>query len=126
MSTQSYLRSSVPSLLTTYRKTPFTLQDGLSEWKGEGGLLFATKDENLIGLLRLDRHRTYYELSSFVVDPSHRGLGCGQQLLQYAIDNTDLPIWLRVQRDNPACALYLKNGFQQKEVVNNRYLMKLQ
>ena len=111
--------------MTRYRNTPFTLQDGLSEWKGNGGLLLATKDNCLLGLLRLDQHRTYYELSSFVVDSSHRGLGCGKQLLQYTIDNTDLPIWLRVHRDNPACALYLRNGFQQKELVNDRYLMKM-
>ncbi len=125
MSTQRYLRSSVPPLLTKYRNTPFTLQDGFSEWKGSGGLLLATKDDRLLGLLRLDQHRTYYELSSFVVDSSQRGMGCGKQLLQHAIDNLDLPIWLRVHRDNPACALYLRNGFQQKELVNNRYLMKM-
>jgi ribosomal protein S18 acetylase RimI-like enzyme len=125
MSTQSCLRASVPSLLTNYRKTPFTLQDGLSEWKGEGGLLLATKDENLIGLLRLDRHRTYYELSSFVVDQSHRGIGCGKQLLQHAINNTEMPIWLRVQRDNPACSLYSRYGFETRDLVNNRFVMRL-
>ena len=121
----SYLRSSVPILLSTYRNTPFTLRDGFSEWKGNGGLLFATKDENLIGMLRLDQHRTYYEISSFVVDTSYRGLGCGNKMLQTVIENTDLPIWLRVHRDNPAQHLYIKNGFQQKETINNRYLMKL-
>jgi ribosomal protein S18 acetylase RimI-like enzyme len=125
MSTSDHLRSSVPSLLTSYRKTPFSLQDGLSEWKGRGGLLFATKDENLIGLLRLDKHRTYYELSSFVIHPAYQGNGYGGQMLQHAIQNSELPIWLRVHRDNPACALYLRNGFQQKELVNNRYLMKI-
>ena len=77
-------------------------------------------------MLRLDRHRTYYELSSFVVDPAYQSCGYGGKLLQRAIESTDLPIWLRVHRDNPACALYLRNGFQQKEIVNNRYLMKLQ
>lgn len=125
MSTQSCLRASVPSLLTNYRKTPFTLQDGLSEWKGEGGLLLATKDETLIGLLRLDRRRTYYELSSFVVDQSHRGIGCGKQLLQHAINNTEMPIWLRVQRDNPACSLYSRYGFETRDLVNNRFVMRL-
>lgn len=125
MSTSDHLRSSVPNLLTNYRKTPFSLQDGLSEWKGEGGLLFATKDENLIGLLRLDKHRTYYELSSFAIHPEYQGQGYGGQMLQHAITKSELPIWLRVHRDNPACALYLRNGFQQKELVNNRYLMKI-
>ncbi len=125
MSTSDHLRSSVPNLLTNYRKTPFSLQDGLSEWKGEGGLLFATKDENLIGLLRLDKHRTYYELSSFAIHPTYQGQGYGGQMLQHAIKNSELPIWLRVHRDNPACALYLRNGFQQKELTNDRYLMKI-
>lgn len=125
MSTQDHLQASVPALLSAYRKTPFTLQDGISEWKGKGGLLFATKDENLIGLLRLDKHRTYYELSSFVIHPAYQGHGYGGQMLQHAIENTELPIWLRVHRDNPACALYLRNGFQQKELVNDRYLMKI-
>jgi ribosomal protein S18 acetylase RimI-like enzyme len=125
ISTHVYLRSSVPTLLTNYRKTQFTLQDGLSEWKGEGGLLFATKDEKLMGMLRLDQKRTYCELSSFVVDSSHRGLGCGKQLLQHAIDNTDLPIWLRVQRDNPACDLYSRCGFESRDLVNDRFVMRL-
>ena len=126
MSTQEHLQASVPSLLSSYRKTPFTLQDGLSEWKGKGGLLFATKDENLIGMLRLDQRRTYLELSSFVIHPAYQSCGFGGQMLQRVIENTDSPIWLRVHRDNPACALYLRNGFKQKEIVNNRYLMKLQ
>lgn len=125
VSTNKCLRSSVPSLLTNYRKTPFTLQDGLSEWKGDGKLLFATKDENLIGMLRLDRHSTYYELSSFVVDPAYQSCGYGGKLLQRAIDSTELPIWLRVHRDNPACALYSRNGFETRDLVSNRFVMRL-
>ena len=125
MSTHDCLRSSVPSLLSNYRKTPFTLQDGLSEWKGDGRLLFATKDEHLIGMLRLDRHKTYYELSSFVVHPDFQGSGYGGKLLQHAIHFAELPIWLRVHRDNPACALYLRNGFKTRDLVNNRFVMRL-
>lgn len=125
MSTQDHLQASVPALLSSYRKTPFTLQDGISEWKGKGGLLFATKDENLIGLLRLDKHRTYYELSSFVIHPAYQGYGYGGQMLQHAIQNTELPIWLRVQRDNSACALYSRHGFKTQELFNNRFVMRL-
>jgi ribosomal protein S18 acetylase RimI-like enzyme len=125
MSTHEYLRSSVPPLLSAYRKTNFTLQDGLSEWKGDGRLLLATKDEALIGMLRLDRHRNYYELSSFVVDPAYQGCGYGGKLLRSAIDSIDLPIWLRVQRDNPACALYSRYGFETRDLVNNRFVMRL-
>jgi ribosomal protein S18 acetylase RimI-like enzyme len=125
MSTCEYLRSSVPPLLSGYRKTNFTLQDGLSEWKGDGRLLLATKDEALIGMLRLDRHCTYYELSSFVVNPAYQGCGYGGKLLQHAIHSVDLPIWLRVQRDNHACALYSRYGFETRDLVNNRFVMRL-
>jgi ribosomal protein S18 acetylase RimI-like enzyme len=125
MSTHEQLRVSVPSLLTSYRKTPFSFEDGMSEWKGEGGLLFATKDENLIGLLRLDKHRTYVELSSFIVNPAYQGSGYGGKMLDTVIKHSELPIWLRVHRDNPAYALYSRHGFQRKELVNNRYLMKI-
>ena len=112
-------------LLTGYRKTPFSLQDGLSEWKGDGGLLFATKDQNLIGMLRLDKHRNYYELSSFAVDPTYQGFGYGGKMLQHVIENIDLPIWLRVQRDNPACSLYTRYGFEKYDLFNNRFVMRL-
>lgn len=125
MHTQEHLRSSVPTLLSRYRKTSFTLEDGLSEWKGPGGLLFATKDENLIGLLRIDRHRTYCELSSFVIHSSYQGLGYGGQMLQHISKSIDLPIWLRVHRDNPACTLYSRHGFETQELVNNRFVMRL-
>lgn len=111
--------------MTHYRKTPFSIEDGVSEWKGKGGLLFATKDENLIGMLRIDQRMNYYELSSFAVDPVYQGTGYGGQLLKHVIENIDLPIWLRVHRDNPACALYSRHGFQSKEIVNSRYVMKL-
>ena len=111
-------------MLTNYRKTPFTIQDGLSEWKGNGGLLFATKDSNLIGMLRLDKHQNYYELSSFAVHPSYQGFGYGGKMLDYTLENTELPIWLRVHRDNPAYNLYLRHGFKKHELVNNRYIMK--
>ncbi len=124
MSTHEHLRASVPSLLTSYRKTSFSLEDGLAEWKGDGGLMFATKDEKLVGMLRLDKYRNYFELSSFVVHPAYQGFGYGGQMLDCVIKNTDSPIWLRVHRDNPASALYLRHGFKQKEITNNRYLMK--
>lgn len=124
MGTREYLRCSVPRLLTEYRKTPFTLEDGLSEWKGTGGLVLATKDQNLIGMMRLDRRRTYYELSSFVVDPAYQGSGYGGQMLKNIVENVDLPIWLRVHRDNPAFTLYSRYGFETRDLVNNRLVMR--
>ncbi len=111
--------------MSEYRKTPFTLQDGLSEWKGNGGLLFAVDDENLIGVMRLDTYRTYVELSSFVVNPMYQSRGYGGKMLRHAIKLTDMPIWLRAQRDNPACTLYSRHGFEQRDLVNNRFVMRL-
>ena len=124
MSTYGSLRSSVPSLLSEYRHTPFTLQDGFSEWKGDGRLVIATKGERLIGLLRLDQYRNYYGLSSFVIDPAYQSFGYGGTLLKHAIETSDLPIWLRVHRDNKARNLYLRTGFEQKDLVDSRYSMK--
>lgn len=97
----------------------------MCEWKGKGGLLFATKDENLIGMLRLDQKNNYCELSSFVIHPSYRGFGYGGQMLDYVVNNTESPIWLRVHRDNPACALYSRHGFETHELFNNRFVMRL-
>lgn len=76
-------------------------------------------------MLRLDRHRTYYELSSFVVHPSYQGFGYGGQMLDHVIKNTNLPVWLRVHCDNPAYTLYSRHGFQTRELVNNRFVMRL-
>ena len=123
--TQNHLRTSVPRVLSEYRKTSFSLQDGVSEWKGKGGLLFATKDDELIGLLRLDKHNNYTELSSFVIHPSHRGFGYGNQMLDHVIKNIDSKIYLRVHRDNPAYHLYSRNGFKVEDLVNNRFVMRL-
>ena len=114
-----------PALLTEYRKTSFTLQDGLSEWKGDGGLLLAVRDESLIGMMRLDRRRTYFELSSFVVDPKYQSCGYGGKMLKQAIALTDMPIWLRAHRDNPAVTLYSRYGFETRDLVNNRFVMRL-
>lgn len=59
----------IPKLLSAYRNTPVTWQDVLSESKGNGGLWVAHTPTDLIGLLRMDTRRTYWKLSSFVVDP---------------------------------------------------------
>jgi ribosomal-protein-alanine N-acetyltransferase len=112
-------------MITDYRQTSFSENDALAEWRGDGGLLFATSDEKVVGMLRLDNHRTYTELSSFVVDPNHRGKGIGEHMLSHVIQNNDTPIWLKVQQDNPAQFLYERSGFRKCSVSNGRYHMKL-
>lgn len=87
--------------------------------------MIASKDEDLIGLLRLDKRRTYYELSSFVVHPAYQSCGYGGKMLQHAIKNVDSPIWLRVHRDNPAYTLYSRYGFEERDLIDNRFVMRL-
>jgi GNAT superfamily N-acetyltransferase len=123
-STQTAFQVSVPALLSTYRNTSFTLQDGLSEWKGSGGLLFLHQDASVLGLLQMKRSRTFWELSSFFVDPKEQAKGYGKQLLRYALENADAPVCLRVKQENPAQLLYSSMGFKTEELSDQRYYMK--
>lgn len=82
MDARPWLQVSLPALLTEYRQTPFTLQDGLSEWRGKGGLWIGEQSRNLLGIARLDEHRNYWALSSFVMNPQYRGQGYGKELLK--------------------------------------------
>lgn len=114
----------IPTLLSDYRQTPFTLQDGLSEWKGNGGLVFIEKDNSFLGMLQLKRSRTFLELSSFVMNPQFKGKGYGRALLESCLIAADMPVCLRVTQDNPAKHLYESVGFQVEEFSNQRYYMK--
>ena len=115
---------SVTSLLSDYRNTSFSLEDGLCEWKGDGGLLFLHQQETLLGMLQLKKMSSFWELSSFVVHPHYQGKGYGKWMLQTALESTDLPVCLRVKQDNPAQHLYSSVGFENEGVSNGRYIMK--
>lgn len=123
-STQTAFQVSIPALLSTYRNTPFTLQDGLSEWKGSGGLLFVHQNASIFGMLQMKRSRTFWELSSFFVDPNQQGKGYGKQLMRYALDNADAPVCLRVKQENPAQTMYSSMGFHIEGLSDQRYYMK--
>lgn len=112
------------SLLSDYRNTPFSLQDGLCEWKGNGGLLFLHQEETLLGMLQLKKLSSFWELSSFVIHPQYQGKGYGKRMLQTTMDSIDLPVCLRVKQDNPAQHLYKSVGFETECVSNGRYIMK--
>jgi len=112
----------IPSLLSQYRLTPFTLQDGLSEWKGSGFLYIAEERGSVAGIMRLDEKRTYWGLSSFIVNPELRGSGIGNKMLEL-IKTLDKPVYLNVQQDNPALNLYLRHDFKILEARNGRYHM---
>jgi ribosomal protein S18 acetylase RimI-like enzyme len=118
------LRIEIPGLLSEYRNTSVTLQDGLSEWKGEGGLWIAEDDDHLVGLLRMDKHRTFWYLSSFVVRPEFQGKGYGKQLLRTATEHADKPVILRVKHENPAQEMYTRHRFQEESIWDGRRYMK--
>jgi ribosomal protein S18 acetylase RimI-like enzyme len=113
----------LPSLIAGYRNTSFTIADGLSEWKGSGFLYIAEYHGKVSGIMRLDEKRNYWGLSSFIVDPSLRGIGIGNDMLE-SLKNLNKPIYLNVKQDNPALNLYLRHGFGILEAKNGRYHMK--
>jgi ribosomal protein S18 acetylase RimI-like enzyme len=96
----------------------------LSEWKGAGGLLFLHQQSSILGMLQMKRSRTFWELSSFFVDPTEQGKGYGKQLLRYALESADAPVCLRVKQENPAQLLYRSMGFSKEELSDQRYYMK--
>ncbi len=119
----SYL-TELPCLLSEYRQTPFTLEDGLCEWKGQGGIMFAEFNKSLQGMLQLKQGSSFWELSSFVVSPQAQGQGIGRDMLRQSKQFVDLPLYLRVKRDNPAKRLYESEGFQTDCLSDGRYYMK--
>ena len=122
MVTKFGLSRQIPALLSAYRQTSFTMQDGISEWKGDGKLCIAEYDSKLAGILRLDSKRNYWALSSFVVSSEFRGLGIGQNMLGSL--NLDKPVYLKVKQDNPAINLYLRNNYKTLETLDGRHIMK--
>ena len=118
------LQVGVPSLLSDYRQTPFTLQDGYCEWKGSGGLMFLEENHRFLGMLQLTKHSSFWELSSFVLRPETQGKGYGKQMLRHCIQALDDSICLRVKQDNSAKHLYESLGFQTESFSDGRYYMK--
>ncbi len=115
----------IPKMISKYRKTSFTLNDGMSEWKGNGGLLMVHTQEDIIGMLRIDAYRTFYSISSVIVNPIYRGNGYSNVLMN-VIKGLDKPVHLRVRQHNePAINLYSKHGFKILEPCEDRYLMRL-
>jgi ribosomal protein S18 acetylase RimI-like enzyme len=111
----------VSELVSEYRQTSFTLQDGLSEWKGNGCLYIAYSN-GIAGIMRLDEKRNYYDLSSFVVNSQFRGCGIGNQLLNSL--PTQKPVYLKVKQENKAILLYERHHFKTIETRTGRHIMK--
>jgi GNAT superfamily N-acetyltransferase len=114
----------IPRVLSEYRNTNFTLEDGLAEWKGDGYLCLAEANNTFVGIARLDKFRTFWGLSSFVIDSKYRGFGYGSKFLKHITDLED-PIYLRVKQDNQhAIQLYQNEGFETIGYTEGRYLMR--
>jgi ribosomal protein S18 acetylase RimI-like enzyme len=121
LSESLFLQSTIPTLVSEYRNTPFTIQDAISEWKGNGSIILVRNHTELLGIARLDRHRTFWELSSFIVNPHCRGCKVGSNIL----DSIHLPIMLKVKQENDhAIRLYTKYGFKIDSYCEGRYIMK--
>ena len=114
----------IPRVLSEYRETNFTLQDGLAEWKGDGYLCLAEANNSFVGIARLDKFRTFWGLSSFVLNSKYRGFGYGSAFLKQ-IKDLEEPIHLRVKQENEsAIRLYEKEGFETIGHTEGRYLMR--
>jgi ribosomal protein S18 acetylase RimI-like enzyme len=74
-------------------------------------------------MMRLDEKRTYWGLSSFIVNPNQRGQGIGSMMLE-SLKFTK-PIYLNVKQDNRALDLYKKHKFKVIETKNGRHHMKM-
>lgn len=72
----------------------------------------------------MKRSRTFWELSSFFIDPALQGNGYGKEMLHTVLNNTDMPVCLRVKQENPAQQLYKSLGFQIEALYDQRYYMK--
>ena len=117
-------QTSIPALLSDYRNTNFTLQDGYSEWKGPGGLVLLETQSSLVGLLQMKQFRTFWELSSFAISPEYQGHGYGKRMIQACLDSVDSPVCLRVKQENHAQRLYERLGFVKECASDGRYCMK--
>jgi len=121
--TKQKLSTDIPLMISKYRQTVFTLNDGLSEWKGDGFICIAEYNNSLAGIMRLDESRQSWGLSSFIVNTDLRGLGIGTDMLQ-SLDYLTKPIYLKVKQDNHAVNLYLRSNFKVIETKNGRHNMK--
>ena len=121
LSESAFLQSTIPRLVSEYRNTPFTIQDAISEWKGDGSIILVKNHTKLLGIARLDRHRTFWELSSVIVNHQCRGCKVGSSIL----DRIHLPLMLKVKQENDhAIHLYKKYGFKIDSHCEGRYIMK--
>ena len=86
--------------------------------------MFLQKEKTLLGMLQLKEYERFWELSSFVMNPTVQGQGYGRAMLSQVLETVDSPVCLRVKQGNPAQRLYESLGFQTEGVGDGRYYMK--
>jgi len=73
------------------------------------------RDQQPIGLLKLAKGESTWEIIQFQIAPEHQGQGIGQQVLAAILEAAKLekvPVKLSVLKQNPAQRLYKKMGFK--------------
>jgi ribosomal protein S18 acetylase RimI-like enzyme len=80
-----------------------------------------------VGVVRIDRLPTHFELDQLYILPEHQGRGIGRHVLQGLLAEASaacLPVRLRVLRVNPARRLYERHGFTITSESPERFYME--
>jgi GNAT superfamily N-acetyltransferase len=80
-----------------------------------------------IGRLYVARSAEEIRILDIALVPAHRGKGIGTQLILNLLDeaaNTQKPLRIYVERDNPSVGLFERMGFSQAEDIGSHFLME--
>ena len=83
------------------------------------------QEEN-IGMIKLLKHSTNYELEQFQIKQEYQGKGIGIEILKGLLKKSELerlPIKLSVLKNNKAQCLYERLGFEKYGEDSNSYFM---
>jgi ribosomal protein S18 acetylase RimI-like enzyme len=80
-----------------------------------------------IGVLGIERHEDALFIDKIYILPDYQRCGIGTALIQTVLDDafqSDLPVRLRVLKNNPAKRLYERLGFVQVAETETSYVMQ--
>ena len=104
--------------LSNENNTYFHIKD-LHKWASKvelnGKLETIEKDGNVISYVAYYVNKERYFITMVWTHPNHRGNGLSKKIINKIVDSTDLPIDLRVHKDNPAYWLYRSLKFEDVE-----------
>ncbi len=81
-----------------------------------------------VGMLKVIRSGTEWEVAQLQVAPEHQGRGIGTQMLEHVraeAQNVGADVLLSVLKSNPALRLYLRQGFSVAGESSIAYKMRL-